>query len=207
MTTFMTLAYFKDVKVMALSAIGTPGCLRGPKLDAYITAASGVAGLTGPAKQVRDAVAEGVSECFEKWRAKVTIPGLPWYPSFSAWPGPNAPPTPNVPTPLVTLVSSQLAQITVKTKLRNKMTDNMHQDVAGPKATEFCDNIATSLAIAYPLWLATTQVNLAMGYGPVPAFAPPIVPVGPVVGGTIIPAPGPLASGSFTVIAMPLTLP
>jgi hypothetical protein len=31
------------------------------------------------------------------------------------------------------------------------------------------------------------QVNLVMGMGPIPTFAPPFVPVGPVVGGSTLP--------------------
>jgi hypothetical protein len=34
-----------------------------------------------------------------------------------------------------------------------------------------------------------------LGQGPVPSFAPPTIPVGPVVGGSVIPTPGHLALG------------
>ena len=50
--------------------------------------------------------------------------------------------------------------------------------------------IATVLSLAFLMWLPMQQVMLVMGKGPIPTFAPPFVPVGPVVGGDNIAAPG-----------------
>jgi hypothetical protein len=52
------------------------------------------------------------------------------------------------------------------------------------------DAIATVLALAFLMWLPMQQVMLVMGKGPCPAFAPPFVPVSPVVAGDNIAAPG-----------------
>jgi hypothetical protein len=52
------------------------------------------------------------------------------------------------------------------------------------------DGIATVLALAFLLWLVQQQVMLVMGKGPIPTFAPPFVPVGPVVMGDNLPIPG-----------------
>jgi hypothetical protein len=52
------------------------------------------------------------------------------------------------------------------------------------------DAIATTLSIAFLMWLPQQQVMMVMGKGPIPTFAPPFVPVGPVVGGDILPLPG-----------------
>ena len=43
------------------------------------------------------------------------------------------------------------------------------------------------------MWLPQQQIMLVMGKGPVPTYAPPYVPVGPVIGGDNIAAPGHLA--------------
>jgi hypothetical protein len=52
------------------------------------------------------------------------------------------------------------------------------------------DAIATVLALAFLMWLPQQMVMLMLGKGPIPTFAPPYVPVGPVMGGDIISAPG-----------------
>ena len=52
-----------------------------------------------------------------------------------------------------------------------------------------CNAIGSALQHTFQTWLATTQVTNIMGTGPVPTFAPPYSPVGPVIGGvgTMIP--------------------
>jgi hypothetical protein len=40
------------------------------------------------------------------------------------------------------------------------------------------------------VWLVSTMVTNVMGQGPIPTFAPPYVPVGPVVGGIGVQLPG-----------------
>jgi hypothetical protein len=52
------------------------------------------------------------------------------------------------------------------------------------------DAIATVLALAFMMWLPQQQVMLVLGKGPIPTFAPPFVPVGPVMGGDNIAVPG-----------------
>src|SRR5438105_3751406 len=81
-------AKFKDLQVMAVSAIGSPGCLDGPELESNIKNAPMVASFDGNMKKHRDAVAKGVSKCFKDWQGQVSVPGLPWYPAFAAFPGP-----------------------------------------------------------------------------------------------------------------------
>ena len=94
-------AHFKDLKIMSLSAIGTAGCLSGPKLAIKTMPSAMKMSTWGDNIQKWiDAVHDGVSDCFEQWQKKVMVPGLPWYPAFVAFPGPVAPPVPNVPMPL-----------------------------------------------------------------------------------------------------------
>src|SRR4029077_622845 len=100
-TKWKALAKFKDIKIMAIAAIGAPGCLDGPELEADIKTAPTCAAFSGSKAKHRDAVAKGVSKCFKDWQGMVTVPGLPWYPAFAAFPGPMAPPMPNIPTPLI----------------------------------------------------------------------------------------------------------
>jgi hypothetical protein len=57
-------------------------------------------------------------------------------------------------------------------------------------AAELFDAVATAVAACFETWVMGTIVTNVMGSGPVPTFAPPYVPVGPVVGGTGTMIPG-----------------
>lgn len=189
-------AKFKDLKVNAVIALGTPGCLDGPELESLIksapTAASHMATQNGP-KWV-DAVAKGVSKCFKSWQGKVMVPGLPWYPAFAAFPGPMAPPVPNVPMPLIACPSAMMADITVPNKLAGAMGDALDSGIKNDDPDKqfeaVFDAIGTALAMAFLMWLPQQQIMLVMGKGQIPTFAPPYVPVGPVLMGDNIPTPG-----------------
>jgi hypothetical protein len=187
---FKLQAGFRNIKIMSVSAIGAPGCLGGPKLKSFIKIAPGVAAMQGEEASMRDAIAEGVSANFETWKNNVMVPGLPWYPAFAAFPGPMAPPMPNVPTPLISCVSSQMGKITSPAELKSSIYKKVPSAMKTAENEAFVEGIATQLAVHFTVWLASQQVMLVMGRGPVPTFAPPAVPVGPVVNGDIIPSPG-----------------
>jgi len=189
-------AKFKDLKIMAVSAIGAPGCLDGPELESLIKNAPMVAAFTGNKAKHRDAVAKGVSKCWKDWQSKVTVPGLPWYPAFAAFPGPMAPPMPNVPTPLIACPSammSAMTPMTLKSEMDNALDGGLKEKDPTKQFEALHDAIATVLAAAFLLWLPAQQVMNVLGKGPIPTFAPPYVPVGPVVGGDNLPIPGHLA--------------
>jgi hypothetical protein len=187
-------AKFKDLKVMSVSAIGAPGCLDGPELESNIKNAPMVASFSGNMAKHRDAVAKGVSKCFKKWQDKVMVPGLPWYPAFAAFPAPTAPPMPNIPMPLITCPSAMMTEIIMPSSMTSAMDDALDGGIKGKDPDKqfhaLHDAIATVLSLAFLMWLPSQQVMLVMGKGPIPSFAPPFVPVGPVVGGDNIAAPG-----------------
>ena len=186
-------AKFRDLKIMAASAIGSPGCLDGPELGDLIDTYPDVQSLTGLEIEIYEAVRDGAAACFEAWRENVTVPGLPWYPAFVAYPGPMAPPTPNVPMPLMSCVSSQLGKFT-PTALSGAMKGALRDELKTDSVKGMLDQIGQSLSAFLMTWLPSQQVMLVMGKGPVPSFAPPYVPVGPVVGGDNIATPGHLAT-------------
>ncbi|MHA7775886.1 hypothetical protein [Roseibium sp. M-1] len=185
-------AHFTDLKIMSLSAIGTPGCLDGPSLEPHIRSHAKVQSLTGPAREMANAIAEGFSDNFFLWQDAVTVPGLPWYPAFVAYPGPAAPPIPNVPTPLISCVSAKINKLLLASELADTITQALPQSLRSE--TDFINRVAAGLALGASTWLPAAQVMLVLGFGPVPSFAPPYVPVGPVIGGTNIAAPGHLAT-------------
>jgi len=189
-----TSSKFKDFVVMAVSAIGSPGCLDGPELESNIKNAPMVSSMSGNAAKWRDAVAKGVSKCFKDWQGQVMVPGLPLYPLFAFFPGPMAPPTPNVPVPLIACPSPMMTAIILPNTMASEMESALDggikdKDPDGQYKACF-DGIATVLAIAFPLWLPQQMVNLVLGKGQIPTFAPPFVPGGPVMGGDNVAAPG-----------------
>jgi hypothetical protein len=187
-------AKFKDLKVMSVSAIGAPGCLDGPELESNIKNAPQCAAFTGNKAKHRDAVAKGVSQCFKKWQDKVMVPGLPWYPAFAAFPGPMAPPMPNIPVPLIMCPSAMMAEIVSPSSMTSAMDDALDSGLKDKDPEKHFhalhDAIATVLSLAFLMWLPSQMVMLVLGKGPIPTFAPPFVPVGPVVGGDNVAAPG-----------------
>ena len=185
---------FKNITIMSVSAIGSPGCLDGPRLESFIKTAPSVAGMTGEDKKMRNAVAKGVSSNFEKWKSQVTVPGLPWYPAFVAYPGPMAPPMPNVPTPLISCVSSGLSHIISSSKIKDSIYNELPSEMKTLANEAFIQALASQIAMHFLTWLAKQQVMMVLGKGPVPSFAPPVVPSGPVVGGDIIPSKNHLMS-------------
>ena len=189
-------AKFKDLKINAVTALGTPGCLDGPKLESLIKSAPSVAPMSSWGKNIQKwigAVAKGVSNCWAEWQSKVTVPGLPWYPAFAAFPGPMAPPMPNVPTPLIACPSAGMAKMT-PSMLKNAMCDEFSLDDPDDQFGAMAMSMGTALATAFLAWLPSQQVMLVLGKGPIPTFAPPYVPVGPVVMGDNLPIPGHLMS-------------
>ena len=185
-------AKFVGLKIMGPTAIGTPGCLDGPSLESNIKNAPSVVAWTGAHAQMRDAFAAGLQNSWVEWQRLVTVPGLPWYPAFAAFPGPMAPPMPNVPTPLIACVSAGMSAMATPAKLKQNLT----QKLAGKMDfhDQFSDAMAEMIAAAFTLWLPAQMVTQVMGKGPIPTFAPPYVPVGPVVNGDNIAIPGHLAT-------------
>ncbi|MEM6973386.1 MAG: hypothetical protein AAF577_11330 [Pseudomonadota bacterium] len=202
--TFRISAHFAEITIFAAAATGPTGCLQGPGLSALISAAPSASGLSGARLEFREAVAAGVGAAFDKWRSGVMVPGLPWYPAFTAYPGPQAPPTPNVPVPLAVCPSAYAAEITVGSKVAARIKNALPDAIDDSETRALCDNVGNCVAAAASAWLITQTVSNVLGHGPVPTFAPPAVPTGPVVGGSVLPTPCLTAGGGFPVIAGPL---
>jgi hypothetical protein len=99
-----------------------------------------------------------------------------------------APPTPNVPLPLITFSSPGEAALSAGA-LKGMMTAFL----ADPKANhalDLFDALSKAFNTIFQTFKATTMVQNVLGMGPIPTFAPPFVPVGPVLAGWVIPTPG-----------------
>jgi len=182
------MAFFKDVIINSITAAG--GTLEGPRLQPFILQSAPTTGALGWALQYSAAIATGVDVRWNEFQRSFSIPGLPWYPAFAMIPSPVAPPTPNVPTPLVAcsnnffMIESVMIRDTIKQKL----------GAPGPFSDQLFEAIAAGFSQAVRLWFPIQMITQVKGTGSVPTFAPPFVPAGPVINGRVIPEPGHLAS-------------
>jgi len=132
-------------------------------------------------------VATVLSNAWMQYTATIKVPGLPWYPAFAAFPAPVAPPTPNVPC-IVGMLTQVDAPLQVPV-LKGQMVAQLG-DPGAPFHAELFESIADAFNKMFTMWKATTQVMNVLGTGPIPTFAPPYVPAGPVVGGVGNMTPG-----------------
>ena len=171
----------RKCKVMAVTAIGTPGVLKSRYRFQGKIAKALIA--DGASKSIAQGWDKAFKESWEQWAKNVTIPGLPFYPAFSAFPGPTAPPTPNVPFPLVTMPSSGLTAM-APPALSRKVLANIGTVANSQKVKSAVNVFASTLGVWFTSNLGASLVMNVMGSGPIPTFAPPLVSVGPVRNGT-----------------------
>lgn len=174
--------------VVIMGPVATMGTVAGPPLLPIIL---GQGPMSSPMEmKYTNAIATAISNGWLAYTSSITVPGLPWYPLFASFAGPFAPPMPNVPCPL-----SGLTQVPVpitKDILKQQMV-GLYGDPTAPHSMELFDCIADAFDKCFKVWQGSTMVNNVMGTGPVPTFAPPVVPVGPVMGGL-----GNMIPGGFT---------
>ena len=135
-------------------------------------------------------IANVIGTAWQTFTATVKVPGLPFYPAFAAFPGPMAPPTPNVPVPFAALtqVPVSISTMTLKAQMVGQLGDPM-----APFHAQLFESIADAFEKTYNTWKVSTMVTKVLGTGAIPTFAPPFVPAGPVVGGV-----GTMTPGGFT---------
>jgi peptidoglycan hydrolase-like protein with peptidoglycan-binding domain len=185
--TWKGTAVFKGILVNSVTALGTPGCLTGPALAPLMT--SRFVALSGDDRAIATAAAQGISSSFAAWQNGVTVPGLPWYPTFAAVPAPVAPPVPNVPSPFIALVSAGLGGMMDPNALQAAMAAAASVSLREGAKPTFA-SIAPQVVVLFQAKILMSQVKGVLGSGPVPTFSPPMVPVGPVAGGTAFSPPG-----------------
>jgi hypothetical protein len=179
-------AHLDGVRIMAISAVG--GKLRSSVSIEQQILQRAPAGW----EPYNRAIAAGVHSQFQAFANDVSVPNLPWYPAFAAFPGPMGPPTPNTPTPLMSIAS-----VASRHLKEGAITSMIYNKMPNPKPA-CCKDVAVVLGFGIEkaafAWMGAQHVANVLGTGPIPTFAPPYVPVGPVVGGHVLPTPGHLAS-------------
>src|SRR5258707_1071134 len=128
----------------------------------------------------------------------VRTPGLPLYPAFAMFPGPMAPPMPNIPVPLISCPSAMMSRMADPSQMANEMKSaldgGLKKDDKDKHHEALFDALATVISLAFMIWLPSQQMMTVMGEGQIPTFAPPFVPAGAGGVGGDFPRPGgPLA--------------
>jgi hypothetical protein len=180
---WQSLATMTGIMINGLSA--TLGVVAGPPLEPLIL-------LTAPKNtpnelKFTNVIAKVIGTSWQTFTATVKVPGLPWYPTFVALPSPVAPPTPNIPAPFAALtqIPVSISSSLMKTQMIAQLADPQV-----PFHKELFESITDAFEKTYNIWKGTTMVTNVLGTGPVPTFAPPYVPVGPVVAGVGTMPPG-----------------
>ena len=153
------------------------------------------------AGQVPAAIARALAkELGDAWRAwadgfRLSMAGA--YPKLAAVPGPMAPPTPASGAYPISRGTSagehRLSAAMLSPRLVSVLQRHAGRDTPG------LDNAVKELTswveASFRDWKLSAQVVGVMGKGPIPSFAPPYVPVGPVVMGDNISGPGHVIAG------------
>jgi hypothetical protein len=134
-----------------------------------------------------NAIANVLGTAWLTYTSTIKVMGMPWYPAFAAVPSPVAPPSPNVPCPVIALMQVKVALMPAT--LKQQMV-GMLGDPQAMYHQELFDCITDAFDKVFTIWQASTMVTNVLGTGPVPTFAPPYVPVGPVMGGVANMTPG-----------------
>lgn len=182
-STWQSSATMTGIMVNAVTA--TMGQIVGPPLMPLILAQAPKA---SPMElKYSNVIATVISNGWMSFTATVKIPGLPFYPAFAAFPGPLAPPMPNVPVPFAALTQ---VPVSISTNVLKMQMVGQLGDPQAPFHAELFEAISHAFEQCYNTWKVSTMVTNVLGTGPIPTFAPPYVPVGPVVGGMATMAPG-----------------
>lgn len=179
-TTWQSSAALVGVRINGIMASG--GNVVGPPWFQLI-------GMDGPKDNAEvidltQAIAQALGIAWLQFTGSISVPNMPWYPTFAAVPSPAAPPTPNIPVPVAAL------KMTSGLLSANVLANAMSSPVSSQLHRNLFEAIATAFEDAVNFWKTTTMVMNVMGTGPVPTFAPPYVPIGPVVGGVGNMTPG-----------------
>lgn len=176
------------VGVVIAGPTASVGQIVGPPWTPLILASAPKA---GPSElKYSNAIANTLGTAWLSYTATFKVPGLPWYPAFAALPSPVAPPTPNIPCPIGTLTN---VPVSVSPAILKQQMVGMLADPMAPFHGELFECVCDAFDKCLTTWKLSTMVTNVLGTGPVPTFAPPYVPVGPVVGGV-----GTMTPGGFT---------
>jgi hypothetical protein len=192
---WIVASYVQGGTVRGPNAQLTPGSLKSsvdiePRLLQALTAGR----VPAPIAQ---AIAKELGSAWRAWADGFTLTLAGAYPKLAAVPGPMAPPTPaSSAFPIARGTSAgeyRLTATILSTQLGSALRPLAGRDTSG------LDNAVKDLTSwvegSFRDWKLNAQIVGVMGKGPIPTFAPPYVPVGPVVMGDNISGPGQVIAG------------
>ena len=172
-------------RIVGPNAELTPGSLVSPvNFEPTILQAFQAASVSPP---VAHALARELYGLWKDWSDgfRMNLPGA--YPTFAAVPGPYAPPTPMAQSAPLSLATStgeyRFRAATSLARMRGALLPFLGRETGGFEK-EF-SGLASWIERSFHEWKANARLVGVVGKGPVPTFAPPYVPVAPVVGGDI----------------------
>jgi hypothetical protein len=183
---WQTAATMVGIVINAVTATG--GQIVGPPWTPLILASAPKS--TPMEMKYSNVIAQVIGTAWLSFTATVKVTGMPWYPAFAAVPSPVAPPAPNVPCPFAALMQ---VPVSISASVLKMQMVGQLGDPQAPFNQELFEAISDAFEKSYNLWKVSTMVTNVLGTGPVPTFAPPYVPVGPVVAGI-----GTMTPGGFT---------
>jgi len=155
--------------------------------------------------EVSASVATALAGAWHDWAAgfQMQIPGA--YPTLAAVPARSAPPTKASISPVLSEGTSAgepslSAPILAKRLIVALRTRG--SKVSGASSDQAMQNIATWVDASFTRWKSAVRLTSLVGAGPVPTYAPPYVPVGPVTQGVTTNA-GPLFAGPRFGVVVP----
>jgi len=137
-------------------------------------------------REISAALAKILAAAWNEWAAGFQMQLPTAYPSLAAFPGPFAPPTPAAGTPPVSQGSSA-GEASLKAQLlANRLGSALRMyptKLLGENQDQAIGSLANWVEASFNEWKNHATLVGLMGRGPVPMFAPPYVPVGPVISG------------------------
>lgn len=164
--------------------VAAGGAIAGPPLQPLILQKGAMS--TPNLAKFTNVIATVISTSWLTFTQTVKVPALPWFPAFTMVTAPIAPPMENLPCTFAQLlqVPVSIAADLMKTQMIAQLADPQ-----APFAPQIFEAICFAFEQTYNTWKTTCMVQ-AKGTGPVPTFAPPVVPGGPVVMGVAAVTPG-----------------
>jgi len=134
---------------------------------------------------ISEALARVLAAAWNEWAAGFQIHVPKAYPSLAAVPGPFARPTPAAEAPSLSQGSSGGEFALKAPLLANKLGSalRMYTTEAQGIPDQAMKGLAEWVDASFNEWRSLVKLSGLMGGGSVPTFAPPYVPVGPVVAG------------------------
>jgi hypothetical protein len=148
--------------------------------------------------EISQVLAKEPAAAWKEWASGFQLQLPKAYPSFAAFPGPMAPPTPTAlgAIPLSQGSSAGEASLTAA-NLANRLGSALRvhaTKVGGGTPDQAVKIVATWVDSSFREWKGLAKLVGLMGQGSAPTFAPPYVPVAPVVRGENLSA-GPVFAG------------